>query len=163
MSLIIGTGPGNDSKMSDEKLKAYKHFANKIWNISRFVFENTQEEKRLENFKDYTEADEILNKEQQELFADVTKDLEEFRFYLAGEKLYHYAWHRFADIILEDSKKIFESGDVKKVTSRKQFLLHSLRKIIISLHPFMPYITEEIWSTIPDSKNLLIIEPWIIK
>lgn len=162
MSLIIGTGPGNDSKMSDEKLKAYKHFANKIWNITRFVLENTKDMKYEEGFKGYTETDETLRKERHEMLTDVTKDLEEFSFYLAGEKLYQYTWHRFADIILEDSKKIFESGDTKAIASRKQFLLHSLRKLIISLHPFMPYITEEIWSSISDSKNPLMVEPWTI-
>ena len=65
-----------------------------------------------------------------------------------------------ADVILEDSKKVFSSGAEDEKTSRKQFLLDTLLKILKVLHPFMPFVTEEIWGSLPDSKNLIMIETW---
>jgi valyl-tRNA synthetase len=160
MSLIIGTAPGNDSKVSDEKLKAYKHFANKIWNITRFVLENT-DGANLDK-PEMAEADEELISELGALAAETTGDIENFRFYLAGEKIYHYLWSRFADVILEDSKKIFKEGTPAEQASRRWALGEILRVSVRLLHPFMPYVTEELWSMIPqkEAKNLLMVENW---
>lgn len=161
MSLIIGAGPGNDIKLSEDKVKGYKNFANKLWNITRFVLSMTEGVTIDDHFEAYTEADQAMRKERHELIADVTIDMENFRYYLAGEKLYHYAWHRFADVILEESKKIFKEGSAAEKTSRQQFLLHTLEKILKALHPFMPYVTEEIWADMPiQDKKLLIVERW---
>ena len=79
---------------------------------------------------------------------------------MAGEKIYHYAWHNLADVVLEESKKIFTEGKDEEKESRKQFLLKILREILIVLHPFMPFLTEEIWQSLFDSKNLIMIEKW---
>jgi valyl-tRNA synthetase len=146
MALIVGTGPGNDTKISDEKLKAYKHFTNKIWNITRFVLDNSPSE--VDDFGDE-------NKKHLEEFGalvkDVTADMENYRFYLAAEKLYHYTWHTFADIIIEKSKTN---------ESTKKILMFLLREQLKLLHPFMPFITEKIWSLLPGSNNLLMVEKW---
>lgn len=160
LSLIIGNTPGTDMRISEDKIRGYKHFANKIWNITRFILENSQDTSYDANFKAYTPADEELLKEWQTILAEITKEMEEYKFYLSAEKLYHYAWHRLADVILEESKKIFMSGETGAVTSRKQLLQKILRHILISLHPFMPFVTEEIWSSLPDTKNLLMVERW---
>ena len=175
MSLIIGNTPGTDMNISEDKVKAYKNFANKIWNITRFVLESTKDTKYVEDFNKYSEADKKLIEERDSLLSDVTKDMEDYRFYMAGDKIYQYTWKNFADVILEDSKKIFvsdsapsassphESASMKK-ESRKQFLLNTLRIIITSLHPFMPFVTEEIWQSIKNEKdNVLMIENWPIK
>ncbi|HUC89131.1 MAG TPA: valine--tRNA ligase [Candidatus Paceibacterota bacterium] len=164
MSLIIGTGPGNDSKMSEDKIRAYKNYANKLWNIARFVLSNAEDIKYDENFENYSKKDLELMEERHLMLEDITKDINDFRFYLAGEKLYQYTWSRFADVIIEDSKKIFENGAAEEIISRKQFLIHTLCKIIACLHPFMPFVTEEIWSVIPikDNKKLLMVTPWPI-
>jgi len=151
MALIVGTGPGNDTKISDDKLKAYKHFANKIWNITRFVLDNTS------NFSTPSAGKEM--DEFEALAKEVTDDMENYRFYLAAEKLYHYTWHTFADIIIEESKtKIKEGGETAEKT--KNLLGFLLREQLKLLHPFMPFITEKIWSLLPDSKNLLMVEKW---
>ena len=160
MALIIGTAPGTDSKISEDKIKGYKNFANKVWNITRFILENTKEEKAIEGFDKYTEKDLVLTKERLDIFADITKDMDAYRFYMAAEKIYHYIWTNLADVILEDSKKVFSAGTEEDKTSRKQFLLDTLLKILKVLHPFMPFVTEEIWGSLPDSKNLIMIETW---
>ena len=161
MSLIVGTGPGNDTKMSEDKIRAYKNYANKLWNITRFVLSSTDKIKIDENFKDYSPADLELINEQNLFIKEITKEMEEYKFYLVSEKIYAYTWTRFADVILEDSKKIFESGVESEIISRQQFLLLTLNKIIKVLHPFMPFVTEEIWSIIRgENKKLLMVEKW---
>jgi len=163
MSLIIGTGPGNDSKMSEDKIRAYKNYANKLWNITRFVLSNTEDIKYDENFKDYIKEDLKLRKERHALIQNITEEMKEYKYYLVGEKIYQYTWSRFADVIIEDSKKIFSGKDDKAIISRKQFLLHTLIKILKILHPFMPFVTEELWSMMPiENKKLLMVEKWPI-
>ncbi len=161
MALIVGVGPGNDTKFDMNKVKAYKHFANKIWNITRFVLSNTENIKYDEKFSDYTEADKDLINERETLIQEITKEMDEYKFYLVSEKIYQYVWTRFADVIIEDSKAILLGSDEIVKNSRIQFLLGTLIKITKILHPFMPFITEEIWSILPiPNKNLLVVEKW---
>jgi valyl-tRNA synthetase len=157
MALIIGTGPGNDSKISLDKFKAYKHFANKIWNIARFVTTTAGERPNI--VPSQTEADLILKEELHALIADVTKEMEEYKFYLAGEKLYHYVWGRFAAEIIEESKTILTNGTPEEKASRVATLYHILETSIKALHPFMPFITEELWGILGNEK-LLLVESW---
>ncbi len=161
LSLIIGNGPGNDVKLSEDKIKGYKHFSNKLWNITRFVLTSAEGENLDKDFKMWSKSDEKLNVELHIILKDVTEDMEKFRLYLAGEKLYHYLWHQYADVILEESKKVLKDGTDEEVLSRKQFLLHTLAKLLLTLHPFIPYVTEEIWKDMPiKNKGMLIIEEW---
>ncbi|MEI6304826.1 MAG: valine--tRNA ligase [Candidatus Taylorbacteria bacterium] len=168
MSLIVGVGPGSDSKIGEDKIKAYKNFANKVWNIARFVLSSTDGAKFDPDVVNsggksskMSAADSELMKIQNALLADITTDMSNYRYYLAAEKLYHYIWHEFADKIIEDSKKIFLSGTVEDIASRKQFLFDSLSQLLRALHPFMPFLTEEIWSEMPDQKgSLLMILKW---
>ncbi len=163
MSLIIGTGPGNDSKMSEDKIRAYKNYANKLWNISRFVFSSCENISLVKDFDKYEKIDKKLIQEQDEIIKDITKDIEEFRFYMAGEKIYQYTWARFADVLIEESKSIILKGTLEEKSSKQQFLLHSLERILKILHPFMPFVTEEIWSSFPKKdKRLLLVEKWPI-
>ncbi|MFH1454897.1 MAG: valine--tRNA ligase [bacterium] len=163
MALVIGNAPGTDSKIAEDKIKGYKNFANKVWNITRFILESTKDTKHDSNFNNFTDADKKLIEERNNFISDITKDIEEFRFYMAGEKIYHYTWHTLADIIIEDSKKISNEGNEESKNSRKQFLLGTLRDILKILHPFMPFLTEEIWQSINnEDKAMLMIEKWPI-
>jgi valyl-tRNA synthetase len=163
MSLIMGTGPGNDSKMSEDKIRAYKNYANKLWNITRFVLSSTENYKYKDNYNKFSEKDSELISERNLIIQDITKDMESFKFYLAGEKIYQYTWARFADVIIEESKEIFQNGNEQEKESRAQFLIDTLTKILKILHPFMPFVTEEIWSILPiENKKLLIVEKWPI-
>ncbi len=161
MGLVIGNTPGTSLALSEDKVSAYKKFVNKLWNIARFVFTSCEGTELNAQFKDWSAADAELKKEIDLLLEDVTKDMDNFRFYMAGEKIYHYAWHRYADVILEESKKVLIEGGEQEINSRKQFLLYGLDKILRTLHPFMPFVTEEIWASMPEKgKKLLMVEKW---
>ncbi len=159
MALIIGNTPGTDTNISEDKIRGYKNFSNKIWNIARFILENSDGVAYDEKFEKYTSADETLRKERHDLLVDVTKDMEEFRFYMAAEKIYHYIWHTLADKIIEESKAILKDGTAEEKISRQQFLIHTIKKMLTVLHPIMPFVTEEIWQATGE-KNLLMVEPW---
>ncbi len=175
LSLIIGTGPGNDMKLSEDKVKGYKNFSNKMWNIARFIISTAEGERYNapaatpvsydSSFTSWAPADLEHLKRLNSLIAEVTKEMDEFKFYLVGEKLYHYIWHELADKILEESKPIIATNDAAAV-SRVQFLLHALNTSLKLMHPFMPYVTEEIWAdcgfagTGSEGGNLLIVESW---
>ena len=158
MSLIVGNTPGTDLAMSEAKVKGYKNFANKLWNISRFIFENTQ---NCEPTKVLTQKDTELVAELSPIVADITKDMEAYRVYLAAEKIYHYAWDRLAAEILEESKTIFAGDDEAAKASRQTTLLSLLETTITVLHPFMPFVTEEIYQSLPTKKNeFLMVASW---
>ncbi len=166
MSVIVGTGPGSDTKMSEDKIRAYKNFANKLWNITRFVLSSTEGEAVEADFKAFSADDQKLSDEFSAMLKDVTKEMEECKFHLVAEKLYAYGWHEFADIILEQSKEILgpssKASDADK-KSRKQLLLRILSGLLRALHPFAPFVTEEIWSDMPiPGKKPLIVEQWPI-
>lgn len=161
ISLIIGTGPGNDTKLSEDKIRGYKHFSNKVWNISRFVLSNT-ENFDYSNFKgEITPEDKARLTELDNLVTDITKDMDNFRYYLAAEKLYHYLWENFANSFIEEAKtRLRETNETDK-ESVQYTLLFILRTSLKLLHPFTPFITEEIWGMIKDEKEpMLIVSKW---
>ncbi|MBX4206216.1 valine--tRNA ligase [Candidatus Parcubacteria bacterium] len=150
MGLLVGAAIGSDIKFDEQKVKGYKHFANKLWNIARFVL---SQEKPVGG-----ELKKELIEEFEALAKDITADMEAYRFHLAAEKAYHYVWHRLADEILEESKGS-ERGSVKaEYIATLYYLLENSLKL---LHPFMPFITEEIWGEMR-KENILMIEPWPI-
>jgi valyl-tRNA synthetase len=159
MALIVGNAPGTDLALREDKVKGYKHFANKIWNASRYVLEKTENLTFDESIK-YTDSDSEILQKFKELIGDVTLDLESYRVHLAAEKLYHYFWHTFADVIIEQSKERLGGKDEEDTNSAKHTLFFILKELLKALHPFMPFITEEIWSMIPNKKKLLLVESW---
>lgn len=161
IGMIVGNTPGTSLSLSEDKIRAYKNYANKLWNITRFVLSNTDGIKLDSDFTNYSEKDTELKKERQDLIVEITKEMDEYKFYIVGEKIYHYTWSRFADVILEESKEIFQNGTELEKNSRAQFLLETLTIILKILHPFMPFVTEEIWGMMPiDNKKLLMVEKW---
>ncbi|MDB4992134.1 MAG: hypothetical protein JWL75_379 [Parcubacteria group bacterium] len=157
ISLVIGNTPGTDLAMREDKVKGYKNFANKIWNITRFILENTQDAD-LEAAR--TSDDQSMRDELDTVIADITKDMDEYRIYMAAEKIYHYVWDRLASEILEDSKKVFAAEDEEAKASRKALLRSLLRDALTILHPFMPFVTEEIWQSLPETRGMLMVSPW---
>ncbi|OGI94254.1 valine--tRNA ligase [Candidatus Nomurabacteria bacterium RIFCSPLOWO2_01_FULL_40_18] len=143
MAMIVGNTPGTDLKLNENNIRGYGKFANKLWNIARFVLNNSSDAS--------PDPQNDLRKEFDDIVKDMTKDMENYRFHLASEKIYHYIWHRFADEIMEESKKN------KEIQSSLIYILKNSLKL---LHPFMPFVTEEIWSMVPDKKGLLMVSKW---
>ena len=161
IGMIVGNTPGTSLSLSEDKIRAYKNYANKLWNITRFILTITENIKYDENFSSYESSEKNLIEERNNFIKEITKEMDEYKFYIVGEKIYHYTWSRFADVIIEESKEIFKSGNEKEKNSRSQFLLDTLTKILKILHPFMPFVTEEIWQTLPsENKKLLMVEKW---
>ncbi|MEI7720282.1 MAG: valine--tRNA ligase [bacterium] len=160
MGLVVGNTPGSDMNLDPQKIGAYKKFANKLWNITRFVLDNRDMDTDTAQ-KTLTEADQVLTSEFDAIAADITSDLENYRLHLAAEKIYHYLWDRLASEILEESKLIFRSEDKTAIASRQETLTRLLTGSLKLLHPFMPFITEEIWSSLSQKDaDLLMIASW---
>ncbi|MFA5877607.1 MAG: valine--tRNA ligase [Candidatus Paceibacterota bacterium] len=158
VSLIAGMAPGTDSKISEEKIRGYKNFANKIWNIARFVLENGGGSTPN---APYTKEDALLATEVTEIAKNVSEHIEKFRIDLAFDILYHFIWHRFADEIIEASKPILKGAGEEEKASRQKLLYETLQCFLKLLHPFMPFVTEEIWTYLPQKETeLLIVAPW---
>lgn len=160
LSLIIGASAGNDQKLSEDKVRGYKNFANKIWNISRFV---------LMNFDGFdpnsipaitNEIDKTAVAEFEKAKAECTAAIESFNFHAAGEGMYHYVWHTFADKVIEEAKP--RLADPATRASAQAMLWYILTGSLKALHPFMPFVTEEIWGKLPQwkGKTILMIERW---
>jgi valyl-tRNA synthetase len=161
MGLLVGAAIGSDIRFDEDRIKGYKHFANKLWNITRFVLENTQDISPEEIASaSLTKLDALLVEEFGALIIDVTKDLDEYRVYLAAEKIYQYVWHKLADEIIEASKPLLTQEDAFTRTSRQAMLRGLLSGSLKLLHPFMPFVTEEIWQNIPGNGGMLMIAEW---
>ncbi len=160
MGLVVGNTPGTDLSLSKDKIKGYKNFCNKIWNITRFILSSTENVTLDASFSAWSERDKVLHDEFIAFKSEITKEYEEFKFHLVSEKLYHYAWHTLADVILEESKKVFTEGTAEEKASRAQFLLSTLYDLLKMLHPLMPFVTEEIWSSLETDGRLLMVTAW---
>jgi valyl-tRNA synthetase len=159
MSLVVGVGPGNDNNLSEDKIRAYKKFSNKLWNIARFILERC--EGAPENRPELRDKDAARVEELDALIRDVTADYEAYRLYLAGEKLYHYVWHTLADVILEERKDVLAGDDAPAKESAQWTLVHILKTSLKLLHPLSPFITEEIWQSLPhEGRGMLMVARW---
>ena len=161
MGLIVGTVPGENINFSLDKVRGYKKFANKLWNIARFVLTEASDG---EDVSVCNESDEALLAEWRVLKKDITDDMEGYRYHLASEKLYHYLWHSFADSIIEESKGVFGGDGESAKRSKKALLLCIYTETLKTLHPFMPFVTEAIWKHIPSGvykkQDILMVEQW---
>ncbi len=170
MALVVGSAPGNDISLGEDKIRGYRNFTNKLWNIARFILMNFPPEadgpleeegsvpfysKEMES--ELEEKDLQIVRDLENLIIEVNKNFENFRFDLAGEDIYQFVWHRFADEYIEYSKDRIQDGDRVVFSVLRHVFLNSIKL----LHPFMPYITEELWSRFPRrSDEALIISKW---
>jgi valyl-tRNA synthetase len=158
-TLAALTMPGSDLKLSESRTEGYRHFANKIWNASRFALMN------LEKFnvneiaqkvppEDFSLPDRWIRGRLNQVIREVHRALEEYQFNEASHTLYHFIWHEFCDWYLELTKLyLYKEGDPKRRNLTQQTLIEVLDAILRLLHPFMPFITEEIWQQLPGRKE----------
>jgi len=164
LSLIIGAAPGNDMPISEDKVRGYKHFANKIWNISRFILSGIENDTITTEPK-LSDRDKEILATLSATVAETSGDIEKFQLYLAGEKIYHYVWSELADVILEESKPILQGTDTDARRARQYVLRECLITSLKMLHPFMPFVTEAIWQHLPgnirgNERDMLIVASW---
>lgn len=146
MGLVIGNTPGTSLALSENKIRGYKHFANKLWNIARFVLMNVPNDVSNVAGADLTTEDEKILADLQTFVRGITEQMDNYRLYLAADEIYHHVWHTFADKIVEESKEKLASDDIKVKASAQRMLFEMLTTSLKILHPFMPFVTEEIWS-----------------
>jgi len=157
MALIAGNTAGSDIVISEEKIKGYRNFVTKIWNISRFIFMNKPEKLGVKNKMSAEDKKDLA--EIKKVKSAVTKHLEKLELHLASEKIYHYIWHTLADKVIEKSKSRLKSDNQEEQTAAYLKLEMLLRESLIMLHPIMPFITEAIYQKLNPGK-LLMIESW---
>ena len=160
LTLATGNSPGNDMRFSDEKVSASRNFANKLWNASRFILMNIgDDEIPCELPASLALEDKWVISLVNRLAKDVTDNLEKFELGIAIAKLYDFIWDVFCDWYIEIAKIRLQKGGDEAQTA-KQVLVWVMDKILKLLHPFMPFITEEIWQTIPHNGESIMISAW---
>ncbi|QNO17421.1 valine--tRNA ligase [Caproicibacterium amylolyticum] len=160
-TLITGISPGNDSRYSDERVQASRNFANKIWNASRFILMNIED-------KDVPDAlPKMLSMEDKwildafnKLACEINDNLEKFEFGIAAQKLHDFLWDQFCDWYIEIAKIRLNGSDEAAAQQVRQVLVWVMSRTLALLHPFMPYITEEIWQTLPHTGEALVTAPY---
>jgi len=158
LSMIVGQSPGADSRLYEEKIGGYRNFVNKLWNASRFVLMQCEAAKEdptaitaLPDVSSLSLADRAVLHESEMVIEDVTKALETYRLSEAGDRLYGFVWDFFCDWYLELSKG----------SANLAVLVHVLRRVLKLLHPYCPFVTEELWSQVkPEGAGMLIKEEW---
>lgn len=163
-TLMAQIASGKDLKFSVDRLEGYRNFMNKIWNAARFIFQNGSDlaENAFEkiNSNDLSTADKWIITATGKLESDVDKYLKEYRFSDAANAIYTFAWHEFCDWYLEFSKPILYKGEGLAKQTTVVVLMETLQRILRLLHPFAPFITEEIYQKLPNKKEACIIDTY---
>lgn len=160
-TLITGNSPGNDMRYDEKRILASRNFANKLWNASRFVLMNIEEGDDLEFKGENLELeDKWILKRLNDVIVDVSKNLDKYEIGLAADRIEDFIWNEYCDWYIEFAKiRLYGDDDAAKANVKK-VLLYVLKNMLVLLHPFMPFITEEIYSSLPNKKDLLIVEDW---
>ncbi len=159
-TLANGNSPGNDMRFSDEKVEASRNFANKLWNASRFVHMN------IDDYDVKNELPEKLEAEDKWIIStlntytkEIRENLDKFELGIAVQKLYDFIWDCFCDWYIELAKSRLQS-EGESAQNARQVLVWVLTKILLLLHPFMPFITEEIWQSLPHEGETIMTQAY---
>ncbi len=159
-TLATGNSPGNDMRYSDKKVEASRNFANKIWNAARFILMNlTEDEKAPHIPANLALEDKWILSEFNRLAKEVTDNLDKFELGIAVQKLYDFIWDLFCDWYIELAKIRLQKGGAEAETARA-VLVYVMSETLKLLHPFMPFITEEIWQTLPHDGETIMLSAW---
>ena len=160
-NLITGNSPGNDMRFYVEKCEAMRNFANKIWNASRYVLMNlTVEENGLPDAADLEIEDKWVLSKLNTLIKEVTENMDAYELGVASAKVYDFIWDTYCDWYIELTKARLYGEDEKSKLAAQKVLVYVLDQFLRLLHPFMPFITEEIWQAIPHEGRFLMLADW---
>ena len=160
-NLITGNSPGNDMRFYVEKCEAMRNFANKIWNASRYVLMNlTVEENGLPDAADLEIEDKWVLSKLNTLIKEVTENMDAYELGVASAKVYDFIWDTYCDWYIELTKARLYGEDEKSKLAAQKVLVYVLDQFLRLLHPFMPFITEEIWQAIPHEGSFLMLADW---
>ena len=160
-NLITGNSPGNDMRFYVEKCEAMRNFANKIWNASRYVLMNlTVEETGLPDAADLEIEDQWVLTKLNTLIKEVTENMDAYELGVASAKVYDFIWDTYCDWYIELTKARLYGENEKSKLAAQKVLVYVLDQFLRLLHPFMPFITEEIWQAIPHEGKFLMLADW---
>lgn len=160
-TLATGNSPGNDMRFSDERVEASRNFANKIWNAARFILMNTDENEPSPYIpENLAIEDKWILSQYNTLVKGVTDSLEKYELGMAVQKLYDFIWDVFCDWYIELAKIRLNGDDESAKKTVKAVLVYVMSNTLKLLHPFMPFITEEIWQALPHSGETIMLSPW---
>ncbi|MFZ2539681.1 MAG: valine--tRNA ligase, partial [Oscillospiraceae bacterium] len=156
LALVTGSSPGNDMRFSEEKIMASRNFANKLWNATRFIMMNISDEITTVELPNELQIEDkwVLSK-YNTLVQDVTDNLDKFELGIAVQKLYDFIWDILCDWYIELTKSRLQAGGDTSLNAQK-VLLYIMSGAIKLLHPFMPFITEEIWQALPNDSETIM-------
>ncbi len=160
-TLVTGISPGNDTRFSTERVEASRNFANKLWNASRFILMNIEgKDVKNELPAHLATEDKWILSAFNRVAKEVNENLEKFELGIAAQKLYDFLWDQFCDWFIEIAKIRLTSDDEQAAQEVRQVLVWVMTRTLAMLHPFMPYITEEIWQTMPHDGEALIVDAY---
>ena len=161
MNMITGNSPGNDMRFYVNRCEAMRNFANKIWNASRYVMMNlTIDSNKLPAGEDLEQEDKWILSKLNRLIGEVTDNMDKYELGIAVQKIYDFIWDDYCDWYIELTKARLYAEDEKSKATAQQVLVYVLDQFLRLLHPFMPFITEEIWQAIPHEGESLMIAKW---
>ena len=162
MNMVTGNSPGNDMRFYVERCEAMRNFANKLWNASRYVLMNLGEDavNQLPELSSLEIADKWVLSKLNTLIAEVTENLEKYELGVAIQKVYDFIWDTYCDWYIELTKARLYSEDTQRKQVAIGVLVYVLDQLLRLLHPFMPFITEEIWQSLPHEGEALIVAQW---
>ena len=159
-TLAAMASPGRDIKLSEERIEGYRNFANKLWNAARFILMNLEGPRAEAPLAERPIADQWIMSRLHRCIGDVNRSLEAYRFDEAANTIYHFIWHEYCDWYLELAKPALAEKDSVQATHARATLVESFETVLRLLHPFMPFITEEIWQAIPHAGESIMIAPY---
>ncbi len=161
-TLVTGNTPGNDMRFYMERVEANRNFANKLWNATRFVLMNLDEDTATKQFNmsDLEEEDRWILSRLNDVIKEVTENLDRYEIGMAAQKIYDFIWDDYCDWYIEMVKSRLYGEDIHSKEVAEKVLLYVLKDINRLLHPFMPFITEEIWQHLPENDGPLILSTW---
>ena len=158
-SLVMGVSPGNDTRYSEAKVESARNFANKVWNASRFVLMNVTEKVEMQPDM-LTAADKWILTRFQDAARQISGNMEEGEFGLAANRIYDFAWSEFCDWYIELAKSRLNGEDEAAKKAVQGVLLYVLEGLLKLLHPFMPFLTEQVYKSLPGAEGFIMLKAW---